>query len=280
MLAYRHLFHAGNFADVFKHALLVRLLLALARKEKPCCYIETHAGTGLYDLSHPWAQKNAEHRAGIGRVRARKDPPALLEPYLAAVRAENPDTHGRYYPGSPRLAQRLLRPHDRIELAELNREDAGRLARLFEDDRRVHVQCADGYGFLKSRVPPAERRGLVLADSSFDRAGELERVAAALKEAHGRWATGIYAVWYPLMQPLAMRAFERTLVASGMRKLLQAEFSVRGEDWTLSLRGAGLVVLNPPFGFDAEAREILAWLHPVLAQDAPPAPRVRWLVPE
>ncbi|HSD41490.1 MAG TPA: 23S rRNA (adenine(2030)-N(6))-methyltransferase RlmJ [Burkholderiales bacterium] len=281
MLAYRHLFHAGNFADVFKHALLARLLLALGKKEKPLCYLDTHAGVGLYDLAHSWAAKNAEFRDGIGRLWERDDVPDLLAPYLDAVRAENRGGALRFYPGSPRIAQRLLRPTDRLLLSELNKNDCAALAERCAADRRVTVHLMDGYQSLKAHLPPPERRGLVLVDSSFDRAGEFKRLTDALTAAHERWATGVYAVWYPLMeQPTAMRAFERGVVASGIRKILQLELAVQPEGWTPGMRGCGMLVVNPPFGFDEEARTIVEWLWRALALDGHGGQRVRWLVPE
>jgi 23S rRNA (adenine2030-N6)-methyltransferase len=278
VLAYRHQFHAGNFADVFKHALLVRLLAAVASKDKPFFYLDTHAGIGRYDLAHAWAQKNAEFRDGIGRLWERGDAPALLAPYLAAVRAENPDGRLRFYPGSPLIARRFVRPGDRMVLSELNKTDVAELGALFARDRQVTVHLMDGYQALKAQLPPPERRGLVLVDSSFDRAGELKRVAGAAAAAHARWATGMYALWYPLMEPAAMRGFERGMIATGIRKILQAELSVRPEGWTGSLRGCGMLVVNPPYRFDGEAEAIVAWLASVLGTAG--GYRVRWLVPE
>jgi 23S rRNA (adenine2030-N6)-methyltransferase len=288
MLAYRHLFHAGNFADVFKHALLTRLLLLLGRKDKPFCYIDTHAGVGVYDLSHPWARKLAEYEDGIGRLWKRVDIPELLLPYMEAVRAENPGDELRFYPGSPRIARRFLRPGDRMVVSELNKDDCAALAILFEGDRQVVVRQVDGYQALKASLPPRERRGLVLVDSSFDRSGEFTRLVEALESGHQRFATGVYALWYPLMEPATMHGFERALVATGIRKILQLELGVLPEGWTISLRGCGLVVVNPPFGFDAQAKPLLDWLRPVLSEVAESGPatrsgagvRVRWLVPE
>lgn len=280
MLAYRHLFHAGNFADVFKHALLARLVLALGRKDKAFCYLDTHAGIGLYDLTHSWARKNAEWKAGIGRLWNRNDCPEVLGPYLNAVGAENPDGTLRFYPGSPRIARRLLRPIDRMVLTELNKADEAALKDLFRGERRVAVHLMDGYQALKAFLPPRERRGLVLTDSSFDRSGEFQRVAQALAAAHRRWATGILAFWYPLMEPSVMRSFEREVVESGVRKVLRLELSVRPERWSTSLRGCAMLVANPPFGFDAEARVLLAWLHAVLAETGHGGWSVGWLVPE
>ena len=278
MLAYRHHFHAGNFADVFKHALLAHLLGAIAAKDKPFFYLDTHAGIGRYDLSHPWARKNAEFRDGIERLWARSDLPALLAPYMAAVRAENPDGKLRFYPGSPLIARRALRPGDRMVLSELNKTDVAELGALFARDRQVTVHLMDGYQALKAQLPPQERRGLVLVDSSFDRAGELRRVADALAFAHERWATGILALWYPLLEPAAMRGFERDVVATGVRKILQLELLPHPDSWTRTLRGCGMLVVNPPYRFDAEAEATVASLAVSLAPEG--AHRSRWLVPE
>lgn len=280
MLAYRHLFHAGNFADVFKHALLTRLLLLLARKDKPFCYLDTHAGIGLYDLTHPWAEKLAEYRDGIERVWQREDAPALLAPYLEAVRTDNPDGRLRRYPGSPRIAARLLRPLDRMVLTELNLDDCRQLGALFARDPRAVVEHADGYQSLKAHLPPRERRGLTLIDSSFDRAKEFERLTEALSLAHRRFATGVFALWYPLMAPAVMHGFARRLVATGIRKVLRLELSVFPEGWSASLRGSGMLVVNPPFGFEEEASALLGWLWPVLSTEREGSWRVEWLIGE
>jgi 23S rRNA (adenine2030-N6)-methyltransferase len=278
VLAYRHHFHAGNFADVFKHALLARLLAAVAAKEKPFFYLDTHAGIGRYDLAHAWARKNAEFREGIGRLWARDDLPETLAPYMALVRQENPDGRLRFYPGSPLIARRFLRPGDRMVLSELNKTDVAELGALFARDRQVTVHLMDGYQALKAQLPPKERRGLVLVDSSFDRAGEFRRLVDALALAHGRWATGLYAIWYPLMEPAAMRGFERDVVAAGIRRILQVELSVHPDSFAAPLRGCGMLVVNPPYRFDAEAGALAAWLAAALAADG--AHRSRWLVPE
>ncbi len=280
MLAYRHHFHAGYFADVFKHALLVRLLQALAEKEKPFFYLDTHAGIGRYDLRHPWAEKTREYANGIGRIADRPDTPKALTGYLDAVRAENPDGGLRFYPGSPQVARRLIRAGDRMVLTELNKRDCAELDSLFSGERRVQVRCMDGYQALKAFLPPVERRGLVLLDSSFDRAGEFARITAALADAHRRWATGIYAIWYPLMESAAMRRFERDLVATGIRKLLQLELTVAPESWTATMRGCGMLIVNPPWKLDGAARPLLAWLAQALAQSGGGGSSVRWLVPE
>jgi len=280
VLSYRHLFHAGNFADVFKHALLARLLLAFGGKDKPYFYLDTHAGTGRYDLSHEWAWKKREFENGISKLWDRKDLPAALAPYMDIVKAENPKGRLRYYPGSPLIALRLKRPGDRVLLTELNKTDFATLETLVAREHHVAAHCLDGYQALKSFLPPAEKRGLVLLDSSFDRPREFPRIVKALKEAHLRWATGTYAIWYPLMERAAMRDFAWSIEKSGIRKVLRLEMIIGtvGED--NFMRGCGMIVVNPPWKFDAEARPLLDWLSQALALEGRSGAKVDWLVPE
>ena len=280
MLAYRHQFHAGNFADVFKHSLLAQLVLGLEKKDKPFFVLDTHAGIGRYDLTHEWAQKNAEYKDGIAMIWGRPDLPDEFIPYFDAIRGENSVNALRFYPGSPRIVRRLLRPVDRMVLVELNKKDCENLGGLFGGDRQTTVHLMDGYQALKAFLPPKERRGLIFIDSSFDRAREFDRLTTGLDEAYRRFATGVYALWYPLMEPVAMRAFERGLVATGIGKILQLEISVQSEDWSGSMRGCGMVVVNPPFGFEAQARSMLKWLQPRLSRGDGGSHRVVWLAGE
>lgn len=279
MLSYRHLFHAGNFADVFKHALLSRLLIGLMRKDKPLAYLDAYAGLGCYDLAHPWARKLAEYRHGIARLWARTDIPAQLEPYLSAVRDENRDGTLSRYPGSPLIAARLLRPADRLVLCELNRDDHEVLRRGFGGDRRVGVHHLDAALGLKAFLPPDERRGLVLIDPPYDRAGELRRMLDALAAAHRRWATGVLVLWYPLMQPDVMQRFARDARALGVPRMLQLELSVH-RDGSQGLRGCGMLVVNPPFGFEREASGWGRWLWQVLSADGEGEFTMQWLARE
>lgn len=280
MLAYRHLFHAGNFADVFKHALLARLLIALGEKEKPYCYLDTHAGIGLYDLTHVWAQKAREYESGVGRLWDRRDIPPVLAPYIDAVKAHNPGRKLRFYPGSPLIAKRFVRPMDRIVLTELNKTDYAALKARFARDSQVGVHLLDGYQGLKAFLPPKEKRGLVLIDSSFDRAREFERIMTALGEAHPRWATGVYAIWYPLMTPGAMRNFERDMKQLSIRKILRLEMTISARDVDVTIPGCGMLIVNPPWRFEDEARPMLRWLWSALAKRGEGGATVNWLVPE
>jgi 23S rRNA (adenine2030-N6)-methyltransferase len=280
MLSYRHIFHAGNFADVFKHALLTRLLNGISAKEKPYVYLDTHAGIGRYDLTHPWAQKAREYENGITRVWNAKDAPLELGPYLAIVRELNPHGALRFYPGSPLIAKRFMRPQDRMVLVELNKIDHAELEAVFEHERRVAVQLMDAYQALKAYLPPPERRGLVLVDSSFDRTREFDRIVKALKEAHARWPTGMYAVWYPIMEPGPMRDFATDIQRSGIRKVLRLELTVRERDENAIIPGCGMLVINPPWGFDKEAQPLVEWLAKKLVVSGPGGSQVEWLVPE
>lgn len=279
MLSYRHLFHAGSFADVFKHVLLTRLLISLNEKDKPYFYLDTHAGIGRYDLSHPWAQKGREFESGIKKLLERDDIPAAMKPYIDIVRAENPDGHLRYYPGSPLITRKLIRPIDRMALTELNKTDCAELMNVIAKDRRVNVQLMDGYQALKAHLPPKERRGLVLIDSSFDRSREFARLAEALADAHTRWATGTYAVWYPMMGAGVIRGFEKQIEAAGIRKVLQFELSILPEDAS-TMPGSGMIIINPPWKFDTEMRMLLRWVWSVLNVKSAGGVKVNWLVRE
>ncbi len=280
MLSYRHQFHAGNIADVFKHALLTRLLVALNRKDKPYCVVETHAGIGLYDLNHPWAQKTKEWRKGIGRVFGRADAPDLLKPYLDAVHAENPDGHLHHYPGSPRIARRLMRETDRLVLHELNHDDSETLHSHFHIARHTSIHQQDGFTAIKATLPPKERRGLLFIDASFDQGKDFSRVARAVKEAHSRFATGMTAVWYPLMGTSAIEAFERSLSGTSLPKTLQLELSTESREFSEHIPGSGLIVINPPYGLDQEAPPLLDWLWRALSPDGKGGTRCEWLIPE
>ncbi|GBQ30006.1 23S rRNA (adenine(2030)-N(6))-methyltransferase RlmJ [Gluconacetobacter sacchari] len=246
---YRHAFHAGNFADCMKHALLVLLLQALARKPAAFSVLDTHAGSGRYDLGGTQATRTMEWRGGIGRLL--DDPPPGLPPaYLDLVRqAGAPDI----YPGSPLVTAMMLRPQDRLVCCELHPEDSQTLRALFADTPQVSVHARDGYAALGALLPPREaRRGLVLIDPPFEQPDEFSRLAQGLATAHQRFATGILAAWYPIKHRAPVRAFLDSLRDSGIRDIVALELTLRPPLDPTRLNGCGLVVVNPPFGF-AEA---------------------------
>ncbi len=276
---YRHGFHAGNFADVFKHVVVTLLVRALAAKDKPFCYLDTHAGAGRYDLAAEAARKTGEFQHGIARLWASAPPPAFTD-YLAAVRALNADGHLRFYPGSPRLVRYFLRPQDRMVLCELHPQEYAHLKDEFAGDRQVAVHLRDGYAALKAFLPPPERRGLVLIDPPFEQPDEFARAAEALVAAQARWNSGVYALWYPIKTQPPVAALHRALRASGMRKLLVAEFSPHPRDSALRMNGCGMVIVNPPWQFDQALAPRLAQLATLLRQDSVASHRLEWLATE
>ncbi|MCR4346734.1 MAG: 23S rRNA (adenine(2030)-N(6))-methyltransferase RlmJ [Sulfuricaulis sp.] len=276
---YRHIFHAGNFADVFKHVVLSLLLKSLHKKETPFCYLDTHAGASRYDLSSAAAQKTGEYRDGIKRLWNNSSIPEVAD-YLAAVRALNDADSLRYYPGSPRVARFFLRPQDRAVLFELQPEECTHLKNEFAGDRQVLVQGQDGYAGLKALLPPKERRGLVLIDPPYESDKEFEQVIDGLRIAHARWDTGMYALWYPIKGRPPVERFHRMLVATGIRKILLAEFSPYPEDSGFRLNGCGMVVINPAWKLDETLQSVSSILLERLRQHPAARAAVTWLVPE
>ncbi len=267
---YRHGFHAGNFADVFKHALLARLIVYLTRKETPFRVIDTHAGEGAYDLAADEAERTLEWEGGIGRLAdlsgADDETRALLAPYLDCVGAFGPEGRPALYPGSPMIAAKLMREQDRAIFCELRPDAFESLRYRFGRDTRVKTIHIDGYTGLGAYVPPKERRGVVLIDPPFERTDEFEALFDAFLGAYEKWPTGIYALWHPSKDARAERAFLQSFRQAGVKRVLRLSLAVAsgGE----GLRRTGLVVVNPPFVFEQEARRILAFLAPRLAQGA------------
>ena len=280
MLSYRHSFHAGNFADVLKHAVLALVLEGLRRKETPFCFIDTHAGVGRYDMKSAPAEKTGEWREGIGRIWSEPTPPTELAPYLDAVRALNRGSALRFYPGSPRVARHLLRPQDRMVLMELHPSDVPLLKQEFANDRQVGVHHQDCYQGLKAFVPPREKRGLVLFDPAYEVKDEYEQVIDALLAAHTRWPTGIFALWYPILSRAAVDHMHRRVRDSGIRKVLFAELSVRPDDMPFGMNGSGMLLINPPWQLDEQLRVLLPWLHQRLDPQQQGRWAVDWVVPE
>lgn len=289
---YRHAFHAGNFADVVKHVVLTRILAYLGQKDAPYRVLDTHAGAGLYDLAGDEAQRTGEWERGVGAVLAARFRPeieALLAPWRDVIASVNPgltDAEGgldlaalRHYPGSPLFSLALTRPQDRLLFCETEpgvRAALGTVA----DDARAKVLATDGWQALSAYLPPKERRGLVLVDPPFEEAGEFTRLATTLGEAYRRWATGVYALWYPIKDFRAVDAFARDVARLGIPKTLRIELDLRAVRQNGTLSGCGLIVVNPPFTLAEEIRSLLGALAPVMATDGAGRARVSWLTPE
>lgn len=279
---YRHAFHAGNFADVVKHAALALCFERLNAKDKPYRYIDTHAGIGLYDFAGDEAQRSPEWRDGVARVwsaiaTAPANVQAALEPYMDVLRALNPDGKIRFYPGSPAIARRLMRAHDAIRLCELHDGSVDLLREAMDRDHRIKIEQRDGFEALPAFLPPPERRGLVLIDPPFEegtatRKLDFERMVEAARKAVRRWPGGTYVFWRPLKDLGAVEEFDDALGAmlieeGGLspEKLLVADLWVRpiGPG---PLGGAGVMIVNPPYGLAEHLRVALPWLSNLMDQ--------------
>ena len=283
---YRHGFHAGNFADVFKHAILARILVYLTKKDAPLRYIDTHAGAGRYDLASEAAKRSPEWRDGVARlVKAR--PPAeiaaLLRPYLDAIGPCDDDGRPASYPGSPALAQALLRPQDRIALSEAHEEERAALVAALGHDARLSIVGTDGYVALNAYVPPKERRGLALIDPPYEATDEARQVEVALGRALAKWPRGTYALWRPIKDEHEDARFLNRLAALGAPNMLRLEIDVGpiapGPHSPAPLRRSGLIIVNPPFGLIEEARILMPWLTKLLTRAGTGAHVVAWLTP-
>ena len=263
---YRHAYHAGNHADVFKHLVLSRLLALMSRKEQPFAYLDTHAGIGLYDLRGDQASRTGEFLEGIARLWQADDLPALTADYMGMIRDMNPDGELRYYPGSPEVARRLTRPQDRVQLNEKHPEDGLLLKENMKWDRRVAVHLGEGWHVPRALLPVPEKRAVMLIDPPFEQLDEMQRCAKALKEAVGRMRQTVAAVWYPVKDQRALKRFYQDLAGSGAPKLLRVELLVHSLERPDSLNGSGLAIANPPWGLEDELRQLLPWLAVKLGQ--------------
>jgi 23S rRNA (adenine2030-N6)-methyltransferase len=270
MLSYRHVFHAGNHADVLKHTVLLAVLEYFNQKDKSYWVIDTHAGAGGYRFDGGRSKTHAEFEEGIGRLWHRTDLPPLLANYVAAVRIDNPDGQLRRYPGSPLLALRLLRPQDRLRLFELHPADVRLLgdaitATVPDAQKRVAIRQEDGFDGLKVLLPPPPRRGLVVIDPAYEDKRDYARVVTALKDGLERFATGTFMIWYPLL-----KRNESIQLAGRLKKVapdwLNVTLTVKapGKDG-IGMHGSGVFIVNPPWTLAATLRDTLPWLIDTLA---------------
>ena len=280
---YRHAFHAGSFADVLKHAVLARILTYLREKAAAFRVIDTHSGAGLYDLTSSEAARGAEWQHGIGRLFDANLPPKiaeLLASYLDAVRAVNPSGKLRTYPGSPAVAQKLMRRQDRLIACELEPHAAAALRRNLRSDKRAKAIEIDGWTGLSAYLPPVERRGLVLIDPAFEQKGDFGRLAQSLELAHRKWPTGIYMLWYPIKGRPDPDALAKRIRRLGVPKILRTEMTVAPLSDPTRLNGCGLILLNPPWTLAAELGVLLPFLAGLLGRDGKGASRLDWLAGE
>jgi 23S rRNA (adenine2030-N6)-methyltransferase len=271
MLAYRHAFHAGNHADVLKHLVLTLVLRHMNLKDKGWRYVDTHAGAGGYSLEGDYAKKRGEYEQGIARLWDRDDLPPPLADYVGLVREFNGGDKLKQYPGSPALAQRLMRPQDQLRLFEVHPTDHKILASFLGDVPGVEVRLADGFASLKGQLPPPTRRGVVLIDPSYEIKSDYPRVLAALREALQRFADAVVVVWMPQLQLLEATQLPQRLkaaAASAAKKgWLHAQLTVaRADERGFGMLGSSVFVANPPHTLHAALQPLLPWLAQALAQ--------------
>lgn len=264
MLSYRHGFHAGNHADLLKHTVLVHSLDYLLQKEKPLRIIDTHAGAGLYRLNSPQAQKTNEYVKGIGKLWQMmlnmERIPTPLERYLDLIKQFNPSQQLLRYPGSPLLTSQLMRPQDQLYLHELHPADARQLQESVNDLRNVKVIDDDGFHGLHSLLPPPDRRGFVLIDPSYEVKSDYQRVAKEVIKAHKRFATGTFAIWYPVVLRERVLEMENMLIKSGIRNIQVYELGLREDNPDFGMTASGMLVINPPWTLWKAMEETLPWL--------------------
>ncbi len=286
---YRHHFHAGNFADVMKHALLVRLVRAMQRKEKGFLYLDTHAGRGAYDLEAAAKgdslARQPEWPAGIGRLWTQTGLPEPLADYVQLVRGfdharGNRDAGPKFYPGSPSIVAALARPQDRLVLCEKQPDECAALRSELQFALRASVQAMDGYIAPRAMLPPPEKRALVLIDPPFEAQDEFARIVDAVAEGLARLPGGVFAVWYPLTGRARIEALAESFRGLKLPPTAVFELAIAGEYSALKLRGCGLVVVNPPWQFEAEVMPAMKTLAALLAQAPGAAAVCHWLVPE
>ena len=283
MFSYRHGFHAGNHADVLKHVVLSQLLGYLNQKPAPYMVIDTHAGAGVYQLDSDYATKSGESDEGVALLWGRDDVPSAVNDYLQVISDMNPAGRLRHYPGSPFLAERLMRDQDRLRLFEMHPTDSKLLAENFRKlqahaaangqkssarGRRVQMQRADGFAGLKALLPPPSRRGLILMDPSYEDKDDYRKVKVALEDAQKRFATGTYAIWYPVLGRLESQQLPERLKRVAASEWLNVTLTVAGPAaQEQGLRSSGMFIINPPWTLEATLKDVMPWLTQVLAQD-------------
>ena len=279
MLSYRHSFHAGNHADVIKHTVQTLILEALKQKDKAFVYHDTHSGVGRYDLQDERSEKTGEFKQGIARIWEQSNVPDDLQSYLNAVKTLNNTDELRYYPGSPRVARALLRDQDRMVLSELHPSDFPLLLQEFRGDRQVKMHKEDAFARLKASLPPKERRGMVLIDPPYELKHEYQDVVNAIGDSYKRWATGTYAIWYPVVYREQIDKMLKGFENLGIRKILQIELGVLPDTEERGMTASGMIVINPPWTLENQMETLLPWLQNAIAPTTGHH-TLRWVVPE
>ena len=272
MLSYRHSFHAGNFADVLKHLVLVEMLDHLTQKETPFEYIDTHAGSGLYNLRSTDAQKLQEHTKGIAQLNVSEFPE--LAQYFEVIETFNTTTNSldtpAFYPGSPMIAQYFLRPQDRAWLFELHPQDFTLLKQNMGNSKKIKVQCTDGFDGLKALLPPGSRRGLVLIDPSYEIKSDYDRVIEKVLSGYKKFSHGMFAIWYPVVARHRIDGLELKLLHSGIKNIQRFELGIAEDSAERGMTSSGMIVINPPWTLFKKMSDLLPKLAQQIKQDEQP----------
>lgn len=280
MLSYRHAFHAGNFADVLKHIVLLEVLAYLTQKEKPFCVIDTHAGAGKYELDGDYALKNREFDSGIFQLWERSDLPDCVANYVAMQKRFNPHDKLTRYAGSPLLIKQMLRAADTLHLFELHSTEITTLTLNMKHDKRISVHHADGLKESLKRLPPVTRRGLVLIDPSYEIKSDYDHVVKTLASMHKRFATGTYMLWYPVIDRERNHALEKALIKTGIHNISLFELGIAPDEAQRGMTASGVIVINPPWRLANTLKTVLPWLATALGQQRAGFYRLETLVPE
>ncbi|WP_439294689.1 23S rRNA (adenine(2030)-N(6))-methyltransferase RlmJ [Lonepinella sp. BR2882] len=281
MLSYRHSFHAGNHADVLKHIVQMLIIENLQQKDKGFYYLDTHAGVGKYRLFSEEAEKTAEYLEGIARLWEQKDLPEEIQRYVNLIKKLNyGDKELRYYAGSPFIAALMLREQDRALFTELHPADYPLLRNTFKEYDNITTKRDNGFQQLKATLPPKERRGLVLIDPPYELKEDYDLVVQAVVEGYKRFATGIYAIWYPVVLRQQTKRIIKGLEATGIRKILQIELAVRPDSDQRGMTASGMIVINPPWQLESQMKQLLPYLVKTLVPENTGSWKVSWITPE
>ncbi len=268
MLSYLHAFHAGNFADVLKHTVLVEILNYFKQKEKPFCYLDTHAGSGLYRLDSEYALKNKEFDSGITKLWQRHDLPELVKNYVDVIAQVNSNKQLQRYAGSPVIAQKILSEKDRLFLYELHSTEFHSLDTfLARKDKRVEVFHEDGLTHSLKRLPPVQKRGVIMIDPSYEIKKDYKQVVSTLVAMHKRFETGCYALWYPVIERDRNMRLEKDIKNSGLKNVQLFELSICHDDKKRGMNASGMIIMNPPWTLVDKMRVTLPWLADVLGEN-------------
>ena len=281
MLSYRHIYHAGNHADILKHIVVSEICHHLIKKEGPFFYLDTHAGIGQYSLDSQQAQKNKEFNSGLSQLLPIKNPPDSIARFLNIVKKMNATGSINVYPGSPKIADAYLRPYDKMHLCELHPNDYPILASLFSKKRHVHVERGDGFAAVKAQLPTSQKRGLILMDPPYEVKKDYQTVVQALEVGYKRFSQGIYAIWFPILARKQANDLANSVQRTKIRNVLLLELSIRDDDADKGMNGSGMIIVNPPWTLVDTAKDFLPILTNLLGEKEKQAHfQIRWITPE